>query len=90
MTEHLGTASELCFFAMEMAKQLELHQDEKKPLRYVDFEKVRKLVIKEIRDRLELIENLPDNYESMQMTALQFTHIGNYSLIGFLRARYNV
>ena len=91
MNEHLGTAKEICWFAMEMADELDRHQAEKPPLREVNFTEVKKLVIDEIRKRLDKIEKLPDEgYAEMMLCAKQFTHISNFSLIGFLKARYNV
>lgn len=88
---HIGTASELCWFAMEMAKELESHQDEKKPLRYVDCNKVKTIVADEIRKRLDIIDKLDvENIDDLKEITKQYTHIGNYSLMGFVRGKYNV
>ena len=91
MIEYLGSARELCWFAMEMAEQLEIHKNEKSSLREVDYDSVKKFVIKEIRTRLDEIEKLDgDTRIELEECNKQFTHISNYSLFGFLRGKYNV
>ena len=89
LDEHLGTASELCYFAMEMATQLEKHRDEKQPLRDVETSKVIEMMIKNIRARLDEIECL-DPSSCRDLITKQCTHIANETMMMFLRVKYNV
>lgn len=85
--KHLGTSSELCWFAMQMAEELEKHQKEKLPLREVDYNHVENLVINEIRQRIDLISKSNLTKEEKEK---QCVHIANYSMMLFLRSKYNV
>ena len=87
MERHLGTAHELIWFAMNMAEQLEIHQKEKKPLREVDYGKVRSLVIDEINRRIAIISDITTSLDDINK---QCVHIANYSMMLFLRGKYNV
>ena len=87
MERHLGTAHELTWFAMNMAEQLEAHQKEKTPLREVDYGKVRGLVIDEINRRIAIISDVTTSLDDINK---QCVHIANYSMMLFLRGKYNV
>ena len=86
MDKHLGTAQELCWFAMQMAKQLENHKKEKKPLREWDIDAVQDLVVDEISQRIKLILNT----NSKEIMEKQSVHIANYAMMLFLRSKNNV
>lgn len=91
MIKHLGTSSELMWFGMRMAEELENHIKEKTSLREVDCEEVKRLVIREIRLRLDKIEELNvEDTDDLQRIAKQCVHIANYSMMLFLRSKYNV
>lgn len=85
--DYLGTAKEVCWFAMEMAEQLEAHKDEKSSLREKSFGDVRLIVIDEISRRIQKIASINSSKEEMEKQAV---HIGNFAMQLFLRSKYNV
>lgn len=86
-SQHLGNTKELCWFAMEMAEQLELHKDEKESLREWGFGDVRTLVITNLKKRIKILEDIESSKEDLEKQAI---HIGNYAMMLFLRSKYNV
>jgi len=86
MSEHLGTTTELIWFSMEMAKQLESHKEEKKSLRLWDYEEVEELVINEVKKRIKIIEHSIDPNEIQK----QSIHIANYAMMLYVKSKYNV
>jgi len=93
MEQHLGTAHELTWFAMNMAEQLEIHQKEKTPLREVDLRDVIDLCLNEIKVRHEKLSDLsalPESQERNDELVKQSIHIANYCMMLFLRTKYNV
>ncbi|MEK6860430.1 MAG: hypothetical protein AABY07_00525 [Nanoarchaeota archaeon] len=87
MENHLGTGSELNWFAMKMAEELENHIKEKISLRNVSFGEVRGLVISEVSRRMDIIKNLDTSQDDIEK---QCVHIANYIMMLFLRSKYNV
>ncbi len=87
MKGHLGTAKELCWFALEMAEQLEIHKKEKTSLREESFGDVRTLVIREIQDRIKVFSDIDSSKQDIEKQAV---HIANYAMMLFLRSKYNV
>lgn len=87
MVEHLGDSVELCWFALEMAKQLKKHKKEKTSLREESFGDVRTIVIREIQDRVKVFADINSSKEDIEKQAV---HIANYAMMLFLRSKYNV
>jgi len=87
LVEQLGNSVELCWFTLEMAKQLKKHKKEKTSLRDVSFGDVRTLTIREIQDRVKIFANINSSKEDIEKQAV---HIANYAMMLFLRSKYNV
>ncbi len=87
MVEHLGNSVELCWFVLEMAKQLKKHKKEKTSLREESFGDVRTITIREIQDRVKVFADINSSKEDIEKQAV---HIANYAMMMFLRSKYNV
>lgn len=80
--EHLGNREEVMDFAYEMYRQLELHNDEKTPLRPVEFDIVKNIVVDEVLKRIRLIKD--GDSRTMEK---QCVHIANYVMMLWLKTK---